>query len=48
MMRLAGNRDLRERIGAANRAAAVAGHDAKRMIARYTQIYGDAAGVDIR
>lgn len=48
IMRLAGNRDLRERIGAANREAAVSGHDAKRMIARYSQIYGDAADVDIR
>lgn len=48
LMRLAGNRELRERIGAANREAAVSGHDAKRMVARYTQLYGDAAGVNIR
>ncbi|HTI30858.1 MAG TPA: glycosyltransferase family 4 protein [Sphingomonas sp.] len=48
LLRLAGNRELRERVGAANRETAVMRHDAKPMIARYTQIYGDAAGVDIR
>ncbi len=48
MMRLAGNRDLRDRLGTVNREAAAGGHDAKRIIARYSQIYGDAAGVDIR
>ena len=47
LMRLAGNRDLRERIGAANRAAALSGHDANRMIAHYRDIYAAASSIDI-
>jgi glycosyltransferase involved in cell wall biosynthesis len=48
LLRLAGNRDLRERLATANREAAVARHDSKRMIAGYSAVYGAAAGVDIR
>ncbi|CAM3147275.1 hypothetical protein SPAN111604_06540 [Sphingomonas antarctica] len=48
LLRLAGNRDLRMRIGEANRAAAISGHDATRMIAAFRDIYAAAALIDIR
>lgn len=48
LLRLAGNRDRRERIGTANREAARAQHDASKMIAAYRDIYAAAALIDIR
>ena len=48
LMRLAGNRDLRMRIGEGNREAAVTGHDARRMVAGYRDIYAAGSLIDIR
>ena len=48
LLRLAGNRDLRLRIGETNRARAIERHDASRMLAAYRDIYASAAAIDIR
>ena len=44
MQALAGDRELRDRVGAANRRKAQAEYDEKRMIARYASLYAEAAG----
>ena len=45
LVRLAGDPDLRARIGVANRARAVAQFDESVMAARYAALYGDALGL---
>ena len=45
LVTLAGDADLRARIGAANRARAVAQFDESVMAARYAALYGDALGL---
>jgi glycosyltransferase involved in cell wall biosynthesis len=44
LVRLAGDADLRARIGAANRARAAAEFDEGVMAARYAALYGEAMG----